>query len=172
MLNLSPPDLEEFVSNSGGHGFIIISFGTNVASILTQAEVDMLATAFGKLKQRVVWRLKGNCMIFNGNWTEWCTIQGVIGRRVISNLNLPGTITPELYKNYANFFLGKTSWICFISFANSGRLLYIALVFFRANKDLTSKFKCHPNTAERRLRRSQLYHLHVFVSDNTLLKRN
>ena len=71
-----PPDLEEFVSNSGGHGFIIISFGTNVASILTRAEVDMLATAFGKLKQRVVWKLKGNCMIFNGNWTEWSTIQG------------------------------------------------------------------------------------------------
>ena len=58
-----PPDLEEFVSNSGGHGFIIVSFGSNVASILTRAEVDMLATAFGKLRQRVVWRLKGNSMI-------------------------------------------------------------------------------------------------------------
>ena len=55
-----PPDLEEFVSNSGGHGFIIVSFGSNVASILPQQAVDMLATAFGKLKQRVVWRLKGN----------------------------------------------------------------------------------------------------------------
>ena len=55
-----PPDLEKFVSNSGGHGFIIVSFGTNVASILQRSVVDMLATAFGKLKQRVVWRLKGN----------------------------------------------------------------------------------------------------------------
>ena len=54
-----PSDLEEFVSNSGGHGFIIVSFGTNVAS-LPQTKVDMLATAFGKLKQRVVWRLTGN----------------------------------------------------------------------------------------------------------------
>ena len=54
-----PPDLEEFVSNSGGHGFIIVSFGSNVASILPQQEVDILATAFRKLKQRVVWRLKG-----------------------------------------------------------------------------------------------------------------
>jgi len=53
-----PPDLEEFVSNSGGHGFIIVSFGSNVA-ILRQSVIDMLATAFGKLKQRVVWRLKG-----------------------------------------------------------------------------------------------------------------
>ena len=55
-----PPDLEEFVSNSGGHGFIIVSFGSNVASLLPQKLVDMLATAFGKLKQRVLWRLKGN----------------------------------------------------------------------------------------------------------------
>ena len=55
-----PPDLEEFLSNSGGHGFIIVSFGSNVASNLDKPVVDMLATAFGKLKQRVVWRLKGN----------------------------------------------------------------------------------------------------------------
>ncbi|KAL9975928.1 hypothetical protein ACROYT_G013148 [Oculina patagonica] len=54
-----PPDLDKFVSNSGGHGFIIVSFGSNVASILPKPVVDMLATAFGKLKQRVVWRLKG-----------------------------------------------------------------------------------------------------------------
>ncbi|KAL9957653.1 hypothetical protein ACROYT_G034576 [Oculina patagonica] len=54
-----PPDLDKFVSNSGGHGFIIVSFGSNVASVLPKPVVDMLATAFGKLKQRVVWRLKG-----------------------------------------------------------------------------------------------------------------
>ena len=57
--NLIPPDFEEFVSSSGGNGFIIVSFGSNVASLLPQAEVDMLALAFGKLKQRLVWRLKG-----------------------------------------------------------------------------------------------------------------
>ena len=57
--NLIPPDFEEFLSSSGGNGFIIVSFGSNVASLLPQAEVDMLALAFGKLKQQVVWRLKG-----------------------------------------------------------------------------------------------------------------
>jgi len=31
-----------------------------VASNLEKQVVDMLATAFGKLKQRVVWRIKGN----------------------------------------------------------------------------------------------------------------
>ena len=54
-----PPDLEEFISNSGGHGFVIVSFGSNLASVLPRTVVDMLATAFGKLKQRVLWRLKG-----------------------------------------------------------------------------------------------------------------
>ena len=58
-----PPDLEEFVSNTGGHGFIIVSFGSNVASILPKTVVNMLATAFGKLKQRVVWRLKGSAVL-------------------------------------------------------------------------------------------------------------
>ena len=54
-----PPDLEEFISNSGGHGFVIVSFGSNLASVLPRSVVDMLAIAFGKLKQRVLWRLKG-----------------------------------------------------------------------------------------------------------------
>ena len=54
------PDLERVVSGSGEHGFIIVSFGSNVASILPRAEVDVLARAFGNLKQRVLWRLKGN----------------------------------------------------------------------------------------------------------------
>ena len=54
-----PTDLEEFVSDSGRHGFIIVSFGSNVASLLPREVVDMLATAFAKLKQRVVWRLQG-----------------------------------------------------------------------------------------------------------------
>jgi len=64
-----PRDLEEFVSGSGGHGFIIVSFGSNVASILPRDFVDMLATAFGKLKQLVLWRLKGKlCIFVNYPW--------------------------------------------------------------------------------------------------------
>ena len=31
--NLIPPDFEEFISSSGGNGFIIVSFGSNVASL-------------------------------------------------------------------------------------------------------------------------------------------
>ena len=54
----------------------------------------------------------------------------------------------------------------------------LVLRYFRAhgtwgNLPLTEgNFKCHPiNAAEWRLRRSQLYHLYVFVSVNTLLKQ-
>jgi len=54
-----PPDLEEFVSNSWGNGFIIVSFGSHVASLLHKQAVHMSVTAFRKLKQRVVWRLQG-----------------------------------------------------------------------------------------------------------------
>lgn len=60
-----PPDLEEFVMNTRGHGFIIVSFGSNVESVLPKTVVDMLATAFGKLKQRVVWRLQGSAVVIN-----------------------------------------------------------------------------------------------------------
>ena len=70
-----PPELEKFVSASGEHGFIIVSFGTNVAS-LPKAEVDMLAEAFGKLKQRVVWRVKGNmdCLHIY-SFTTFCKLE-------------------------------------------------------------------------------------------------
>ena len=55
-----PPDFQEFVSNSGGEGFIMASFGSYVESILHKDKINMLATVFGKLKQRVLWRLKGD----------------------------------------------------------------------------------------------------------------
>ena len=69
-----PTDLDEFVSNSRGHGFIIVSFGSNVASILPRDLVDMLATAFGKLKQLVVWRLKG-ILLFTDSYLSFILFQ-------------------------------------------------------------------------------------------------
>lgn len=63
-----PPNLEEFISGSGEHGFIIVSFGSNVASLLPRNEVDMLATAFGELNQRVLWRLKGTMYVVFRFW--------------------------------------------------------------------------------------------------------
>ena len=69
MLNLYLVISKNLFSGSGGHGFIIVSFGSNVASILPRDLVDVLATAFGKLKQLVLWRLKGKlCICVNYPW--------------------------------------------------------------------------------------------------------
>ena len=54
-----PADLDKLVATSGEHGVVMVSFGTFVSSNLDKEKVDMLAEAFGKLKQKVVWRLKG-----------------------------------------------------------------------------------------------------------------
>ena len=55
---LLPPDFEQFVSDSGGHGFVMVSFGSYVESVIHKDKLEMLARAFGKLKQKVLWRLK------------------------------------------------------------------------------------------------------------------
>ena len=54
-------DLEEFLRDSGGeNGFVMVSFGSYVESVLQKDKLNMLATSFGKLKQKVLWRLKGD----------------------------------------------------------------------------------------------------------------
>ena len=52
-----PPDFESFVNNSEGYGFVMVSFGSYVEAALGKEKIAMLATAFGKLKQRILWRL-------------------------------------------------------------------------------------------------------------------
>ena len=63
-----PPDLESFVNNSGGYGFVMVCFGSYVEAALGKEKLAMLASAFGKLKQRVLWKLnKGdsNAILFS-----------------------------------------------------------------------------------------------------------
>jgi len=57
-----PPDLLDFINNAGGNGFIIASFGSYVQTVISKEKIDILASAFGKLKQRVIWKLKGNLL--------------------------------------------------------------------------------------------------------------
>lgn len=54
-----PPDLQKFIDSAGGDGFIIVSFGSYVEKVIAKEKIDMMATAFAKLKQKVLWRLKG-----------------------------------------------------------------------------------------------------------------
>lgn len=55
-----PSDLQEFLQDTGGHGFIIVSFGSYVEKIIPEEKIDMMAAAFAKLKQKVLWRQKGS----------------------------------------------------------------------------------------------------------------
>ncbi|PFX14788.1 UDP-glucuronosyltransferase 1-2-like [Stylophora pistillata] len=54
-----PPDLANIIDSSGGHGFIIASFGSYAETIISHRTINVLAVAFGKLKQKVIWKLKG-----------------------------------------------------------------------------------------------------------------
>ena len=58
--NLLPPDFIDFINSAGGNGFIIVSFGSYVQTVISKAKIDIMASAFGKLKQKVIWKLKGN----------------------------------------------------------------------------------------------------------------
>ena len=58
-----PADLQEFLNNTGGYGFIIVSFGSYVEKIIAKDKIDMMATAFSKLRQKVLWRHKGKFKI-------------------------------------------------------------------------------------------------------------
>ena len=48
-----PPDLIDFINSAGGNGFIIVSFGSYVQTIISKEKIDIMASAFGKLKQNV-----------------------------------------------------------------------------------------------------------------------
>lgn len=52
-------DLEQFISGAGDKGIILFALGTLGDVVLKKDQVDMLAEAFGRLEQRIIWRLKG-----------------------------------------------------------------------------------------------------------------
>ncbi|XP_066016029.1 UDP-glucuronosyltransferase 1-2-like [Pocillopora verrucosa] len=54
-----PLDLANIINSSRGHGFIIASFGSYAETIISNRTFDVMAAAFGKLKQKVIWKLKG-----------------------------------------------------------------------------------------------------------------
>ncbi|XP_067018563.1 UDP-glucuronosyltransferase 1-6-like isoform X1 [Acropora muricata] len=54
-----PAELESYVS-SGTDGFIIVSFGSYMETLTSKDEIDVMAAAFGKLKQKVLWKLKAS----------------------------------------------------------------------------------------------------------------
>ena len=59
-----PGDLESFMSTSGDDGVIVVAFGSMISALPAQT-LNMLALVFGKMKQKVLWKIKGTCTGFN-----------------------------------------------------------------------------------------------------------
>ena len=53
-----PAELQSYINGSESEGFIIVSFGSYVETLMTKDKIDIMAAAFGKLKQKVLWKLK------------------------------------------------------------------------------------------------------------------
>ena len=55
-------ELEEFMQSAGDDGVILVSFGTILGS-LDENVLQMMATAFSRLPQKVIWKIKkGACL--------------------------------------------------------------------------------------------------------------
>ena len=55
-------ELEEFMQSAGDDGVILVSFGTYVKSV-DENILQMMATAFSRLPQKVIWKIKkGACL--------------------------------------------------------------------------------------------------------------
>ncbi|XP_034536374.1 UDP-glucuronosyltransferase 2B20-like [Notolabrus celidotus] len=76
-----PADLEEFVQNSGEHGFIFMSLGTIIGELPSDF-ADAIAAAFARVPQKVIWRFKGNKPAALGNNTllvDWMPQNDLLG---------------------------------------------------------------------------------------------
>ena len=63
-----PAELEDFVNSGGGpYGFIVVAFGSYAEKAIPKKKIDVLAAAFGKLKQKVLWKLKSNIVTLLNN---------------------------------------------------------------------------------------------------------
>ena len=52
-----PNELDQFIKETGEHGVILVSFGTVVEG-MKDASLQMMAKAFSKLPQTIIWKLK------------------------------------------------------------------------------------------------------------------
>ncbi|XP_015198175.2 protein Flattop isoform X1 [Lepisosteus oculatus] len=76
-----PPDLNDFVENSGEHGVIIMSLGTLVNGLSAEL-TEKIASAFAQLPQKVIWRHLGERPSTLGNNTllvKWMPQNDLLG---------------------------------------------------------------------------------------------
>lgn len=76
-----PEDLEAFIQSSGQHGVIVMSLGTLI-SALPREVTEVIASAFARLPQKVIWRFAGTKPRFLGNNTlllKWLPQNDLLG---------------------------------------------------------------------------------------------
>ncbi|XP_030581590.1 UDP-glucuronosyltransferase 2C1-like isoform X2 [Archocentrus centrarchus] len=79
--NQLPEDLEEFVQSSGDAGVVVVSFGSMVTN-LTMEHANVIATAFGQIPQKVIWRYRGNAptaLASNTKISNWIPQNDLLG---------------------------------------------------------------------------------------------
>ncbi|KAJ8257263.1 hypothetical protein GJAV_G00183710 [Gymnothorax javanicus] len=76
-----PPELEDFVQSSGEHGVVLMSLGT-LLSDLDPQKSEVIASAFARLPQKVLWRHLGTRPSTLGNNTlllDWLPQNDLLG---------------------------------------------------------------------------------------------
>ncbi|XP_062315533.1 UDP glucuronosyltransferase 5 family, polypeptide E1 [Osmerus eperlanus] len=76
-----PADIEKFVQSSGEHGVVVMSLGTLLGSLLPEIS-EIIAAAFARLPQKVIWRHLGERPSKLGNNTmlvDWLPQNDLLG---------------------------------------------------------------------------------------------
>ncbi|XP_067339426.1 UDP-glucuronosyltransferase 2A2-like isoform X2 [Channa argus] len=79
--NSLPNDLEAIMQSSGDAGVVVVSFGSMVTN-LTMERADVLATAFGRIPQKVIWRYCGKTpqtLAANTKLYDWIPQNDLLG---------------------------------------------------------------------------------------------
>ena len=72
-----PPEYETYVQGSGEHGVVLVAFGSHRAQLDENVVKNML-NAFGKLKQRVIWKAECKRFAFNNAMIIFDSIIGTM----------------------------------------------------------------------------------------------
>ena len=69
-------EMENFMSSSGDAGIIIVSLGSMV-STLDPKVMNMIADTFAKLKQKILWKVKGWLRCLNSYIFEYFGVSSI-----------------------------------------------------------------------------------------------